>query len=136
MAKTGKDGHNREPNKTSKPKDSNSLDRLSSRDTLIGGLQDDTIKMCDEDGLLYDCVESSDIDSQPRKIWTLFRGTDPQATGKYLIEGDHSNDTLKSGSNFDATLYQFWLTLHNIIGKYRRLGENSQEDDHLPPSEP
>ena len=81
-------------------------------------------------------VKSSDIDSEPRQIWTLFEGTDPQPNSRYFIEGEHSNDTLKSGSNFDAELYQTWLSLHNIMGKYCRIGEKSQEDDHLPQSNP
>ncbi|NET26360.1 hypothetical protein [Okeania sp. SIO1I7] len=129
MAKTGRDGNNTEPNKTSKSKD-----RLSSRDTLMGGDKNDTIQMCYEDDLPYDSIESSDIDSEPRQIWTLFEDTDPQPTGKCFIEGDHSNDTLKSGSNFDAELYKTWLSLHNIMGKCCRVSEKSQEDDHRPPT--
>ncbi|MDY7009100.1 MAG: hypothetical protein SWX82_35660 [Cyanobacteriota bacterium] len=135
MAKTAKDENNSEPNQTSEANDRKSLDKLDSRDT-IGGYQDDTVRICDEDDLPYDSVKPSDIDSEPRQIWTLFGSTDPQSNGKYFIEGDRSNDTLKSGSNFDAELYQTWLSLHNIMGKYCRIGEKSQEDDHIPQSDP
>ncbi|NEP80890.1 MAG: hypothetical protein F6K17_32265 [Okeania sp. SIO3C4] len=136
MAKTAKDEYNSEPNQTSEANDRKSLDKLDSRDTTIGGSKDDTVKMCDEDDFPYDSIKPSDIDSEPRQIWTLFGGTDPQPNDKYFIEDDGSNDTLKSGKNFDAELYQTWLSLHNIMGKYCRIGEKSQEDDHLPQSEP
>ncbi|NEO54085.1 MAG: hypothetical protein F6K54_13950 [Okeania sp. SIO3B5] len=131
MTKTGKDGNNTEANKKSKPKD-----RLGSKDTLIGGDQNDTIKMCYEEDLPYDSLESSDIDSESRQIWSLFGSTDPQATGKFFVEGDHSNDTLKSGSNFDAELYETWLSLHNIMAKNLRSTEKALENDCKPPSEP
>lgn len=130
MAKAGKEGNNREPNKKSNPKD-----RLSSKDTVIGGGKNDTIKMCYEDDLPHDSVESSDIDSESRQIWTIFGNTDPQASGKYFIEGDNSNDTLTSGSHFDAELYHTWLSLHNIMAKNLRASENALENDHKPSSE-
>ncbi|GGA49066.1 hypothetical protein CYANOKiyG1_68210 [Okeania sp. KiyG1] len=130
MAKTGTDEHNREPNKTSKSKD-----RLGSKDTLVGGEKNDTIKMCSEEDLPYDSLESSDIDSESRQIWAIFGSTDPQSTGKYSIEGDNGNDTLKSESNFDAGLYQTWLSLHNIMAKNLRASENALENEHKPPSE-
>ena len=130
MSKTGTDENNREANKGSKSKN-----RLGSKKMRIGGHKNDTIKMCYENHLPHDNLESSDIGSESRQIWAIFGSTDLQSTGKYSLEGNYGNDTLKSESNFDAGLYQIWLSLHNIMAKNLRASENALENDHRPPSE-